>query len=401
MQGPGSALKRPLVPIAIKYLRPRTTDGFWDVIVDRCKAALARHVRHIGPGLWRIIHFDGEEYEIRLAFDQTPHSAVEQDALTDLNPTTGSAKPLQHGKIDLFEFLTQFEEIYYRKPREFEQRTSDLIVQCAKYQKEVLAHKLPASARAFDEDTLVAQLLRCFLISAELNTVNGWYTPLDFMDVGINNVMMRDEGDDDYWGLEPSITVQLLKPSGSAYKRMRKNTRGQHQSFSAILETAISNLQRLIFRRRPQDIPCLIYSLCLLALTVSALSMTHAPFLLPVKLAGEELDDTFQTLCDLYLFSLGHAHPLRDEVDMAAYASSVDDDPVSVKHFDALNRLWQQFGEWNPGLGIVSLHYILILLSQTVTTQDLWTETSTFRSTILLILTPIAGLLMIEIPLLF
>ncbi|KAL8627522.1 hypothetical protein Q9189_006786 [Teloschistes chrysophthalmus] len=303
------------------------------------------NVRHIGPGLWRILHPNGEEYRLRLAFDQTPHSAIEENALTDLNLTTGSAKPLQHGKVDLFEFLTQFEEIHSRKPRQWEHGTGDLIVQCAKYQKEILTHRPPASARAFDQDTLIAQLLRCFLLSAEINDVNGWYTPWGFMDNDFNVIVMRDEGEDDYWGLEPSITVQLFNTSGSGYKRTRRNTLGQHQSFSAILETAIANLQRLIFRRRPQDIPCLIYSLCLLALTVSALSVTHAPFLLPVKLAGEELDDTFQTLCDLYLFSLGHAHPLRDEVDMAAYASSVDDDPVSVKHFDALNRLWQQFGE--------------------------------------------------------
>ncbi|KAL8775902.1 MAG: hypothetical protein Q9194_003521 [Teloschistes cf. exilis] len=332
---------------------------------------------------------------IQLAFDQTPRSTIEEDALTDLNPTTGSAKPLQHRKIDIFEFLTQFEEIHSRKPRQWEQGTCDLIVQCAKYQSEILTHRPPASARAFDEDTLVAQLLRCFLLSAEINDVNGWYTPWGFMDDGSNNVVMRDEGQDKHWGLESSITVQLLNTSGSGYERMRRNTRGQHQSFSAVLKTAIANLQRLIFRRQPQDVPCLIYSLCLLALTVSALSVTHAPFLHPVKLAGEELDDTFRTLCDLYLFSLGYAHPLRDEVDMAAYASSVDDDPVSVKHFDALNRLWQRFGERKRGLDLNFLHYILIPLSQIVKTPDLRTETSTIRSITLLILTPIAGLLML------
>lgn len=130
-------------------------------------------MRHIGPGQWRIVHYDGEEYRIRLAFDQTHHSAIEKNALTDLIPTTGSAKPLQHGKIDILEFLTQFEEIYSRKPRQWEQGTCDLIVQCAKYQRGILTHRPPAAARAFDEDTLVAQLLRCFLLSAEINDVNG------------------------------------------------------------------------------------------------------------------------------------------------------------------------------------------------------------------------------------
>lgn len=302
-------------------------------------------MHHVGPGQWRILHEDGQGYRIQLAFDQTSHSVIEENALTDLNPTTGSGIPLKHGTTDLSEFLTQFEEVEYRRPHYWEPGTYHLIVQCAKYQREILAHKPPASASAFDENTLIAQLLRCFLISHEIADVNGNYTPLGFMEDDSEVTVITDEGFDDYWGLEPAITVRIDDTSSSGERKRHRDAKGHNHAFPAILKKAIANLQRLIFRRQPQDIPCLIYSLCLLALTVSALTTTHAPFLIPVKVAGDELDDIFRTLCDLYLFSLGHVHPLRDEVDMVAYVSLVDNDPVPVKHFDALNRLWQQFGE--------------------------------------------------------
>ncbi|KAL8687497.1 MAG: hypothetical protein Q9218_006347 [Villophora microphyllina] len=318
----------------------------------------ALDVRHVGPGLWRIHHDAGEEYNIRLAFDVTPRSTIEEATLTDLNPTTGSAIPLRQEKLDLFEFLKQFQEIETRNPRQWETETCELIVQCATYQQEILIQKSPLSTHAFDQATLVAQLLRCFLVSFEISDANSYYTPHGFMSGGSNIEVMRDEGNDDYWGLQSSVTVERIRLPSSRGKDRQRSTWEQHQGFLPTLKKAIANLQRLIFRCQPQDIPCLIYSLCLLALTLSALSTPHAPFLVPVKTAAKGLGNTFETLCDLYCFSsVVFQHPLKNEVDLAAYALSVDHDPIAVKHFEALNQLWQKFDPDDEGIVLRGFHY--------------------------------------------
>lgn len=295
-------------------------------------------VRHVGPGQWRIWHDDGEEYSVRLAFDHTAPAKLQERALTDLGSAADSSTSPAHAKRVLFQFITQFEEIETRRPHEYELGTCEIIAQSAQYQKEILVQRSPIPAAEFDEIIVIAQLLRCLLISSEISDVNGNYT--DFMD-GSDIHVLRPEGEDAYWGLESSITIQRYNDDD----RGRDHQIWKHcKGLPAILKKAIGNLQHLMFRRRPRDLPCLIYSFCLLALIVSSLR-TLAPFMAPISPAADELDAILQTLCDLYLFCSGNVHPLVDDIDLSRYTSLSEDDTVAIKHFQSLNQLWREFGK--------------------------------------------------------
>ncbi|KAL9019307.1 MAG: hypothetical protein Q9185_003385 [Variospora sp. 1 TL-2023] len=100
-------------------------------------------------------------------------------------------------------------------------------------------------------------------------------------------------------------------------------------------------MQRVIIRRRPQDLPHLLYSLCLLALIRSCLQPS-AQFLTPILEAGDEIEEILRTFCKLYLLCSDDTHPLTEHFDPAKYAKTVNNDPVAVQHFDILNRLWKE-----------------------------------------------------------
>lgn len=46
-------------------------------------------------------------------------------------------------------------------------------------------------------------------------------------------------------------------------------------------------------------------------------------------------------------------HPLTENVDLSAYAKSVDSDRTAVKHFKALNELWGEVGKYNMNIILV------------------------------------------------
>ncbi|KAL8725004.1 MAG: hypothetical protein Q9166_007627 [cf. Caloplaca sp. 2 TL-2023] len=298
-------------------------------------------LQHLGPGQWRIWHDDGVIYNLNLKFHHTPYDIVKKRTLVDLDPRFDYRNMPMRSINFLFVFLNQFEEFDARCPNWHESGTECLINQCAQYQKDILVRESPILPDQFDQVTLVAMLLRCLVMSLDISKVDGNYSRLCVLD-GPGVLEMRPEEDSDYWGLSPAITIQRIDRPSNQRKNMRASN--SPESLPVILTKAVATAQHIISRRRPQDFPCLIYCLCLLNLIAGALR-TEAEFMSPVGPAKDMLYDILYTLCDLYTFCSGDVHPLMEDIDISAYQVLADNDPIAVRHFEALSQLWKEAGE--------------------------------------------------------
>lgn len=259
----------------------------------------------------------------------------------DLDSTVDSYyRPQQSGQL-LFGFLGQFAEVESRWRNQYEHGTLELLRQCAEYQQEILRRHPTIPADEFDQFTVIVALLRCVVITHQLIEVDGSYLRSWPVDDGSVHVFL-DEGLHGYYGLQSLITVQKIprteEPDADAAIRERP------QGLPITLKRAIGSLQRLLFRRRPHDLPCLIYSLCLLAIVRGNLRPL-ADFMSPVTEAGDEVDGILQRLCDLYLYCSDGIHPLTEHYNASQYGAKVDRDPIAVRHFHILHRLWEHMGE--------------------------------------------------------
>lgn len=260
----------------------------------------------------------------------------------DLDPTVNFLDRPDESRTLLLEFLDQFEEIESRWQNVYESGTSMLIIHSARLQREILAHNENVlSDNTISQSTLVAALLRCLVVSHDIADVDSNWSRNTVIPSSAVHVI-RHEGHYDYWGLVPSLTVRRIR--GSHRRREENQMRRYPRGLPAILEKAIGVIQRIMFGRRPHDVPCLIYSLILLALIAQALQPI-AEFMTPVDEAGQEVKESLRTLCDLYLFCFGSLHPFAEPYDRAMYAVMVDNDRIAVRHFHILNSLWEQAGK--------------------------------------------------------
>ncbi len=261
--------------------------------------------------------------------------------MTDLDPTVDSYHRPQQSRQLLFDFLGQFDKAESRWPKWYEHGTYELLRQCAQYQQDMLRRDPTIPADEFNHSTIIVALLRCVVITHQLSEVDGYYSSSWPVDDGSVHVF-RDEGLHGHFGLQPLITVQKMPRAekSAADAAIRERARG----LPTTLKRAIGSLQRLLFSRRPHDLPCLIYSLCLLALVRGNLRPL-ADFMSPVNEAGDEVADILQRLCALYLYCSDDIHPLTEHYNASQYAAKVDNDPIPVRHFGVLHQLWEDMGE--------------------------------------------------------
>ena len=241
---------------------------------------------------------------------------------------------------ELLKFLAQFETIKSRWRNQFEEGTYNLIANGARYQRDLLnLHPhLPVDER--HQLTLVATLLRCLVMSNQVfDLENNWSNLMVIDESDILEV--RSEGTSDYWGLESTITVQ--RHPASSRRSIHDQVRRYPQGLPVTLKGAVRIMQQMMFKRRPQDFPCLIYSLSILDLVAHALR-PRAPFFEPIVEGGHGTLAILETLCDLYLLCSDNVHPLCQEFDISRYRALVDNDPIAVDHFSTLHQLWEYNG---------------------------------------------------------
>lgn len=253
---------------------------------------------------------------------------------------------LEQSKSRLLNFLNQFENVQDRWRNKHETGTFLLIASAARYQKELLAPYTRISANKRDEATLIATMLRCLVMTDDIFAVEiNWSCSIDLIDNEIYE--LRPEGHTDYWGLEPAATVQRILAEPSPRSRRIEDQRRRkypQRGLPATMKKAIGTMQRVMFKRRPQDIPCLIYSLTLLDLITHSLKPT-AKFMAPITKAGNELLAILKTLCDLYLFCFNGVHPLSTGSCVSEYETLVSNHgTIEIEAFRALNQLWKDTG---------------------------------------------------------
>lgn len=264
---------------------------------------------------------------------------MENGTILDLD-TRDFSQHLEQSKSLLFKFIDQFEEVKTRWRNKYEEGTFLLIASAARYQKELLAPYTRVSADKQDEATLIATLLRCLVMADDIFAVDMYWSTLIILKKSEVREL-RSEANTDYWGLESSVTVQPIPRSSR--RSIQAQVRKYPQGLPTTLKRAIAVVQQVMFKRRPQDLPYLIYSLVLLDLIVLALQ-PWAKFMVPVAEAGDDVQGILKTLCDLYLFCSDNMHPLSEGFDISKYEALVDSDTIAVEHFQALNQRWKETG---------------------------------------------------------
>ncbi|KAL8669748.1 MAG: hypothetical protein Q9168_005676 [Polycauliona sp. 1 TL-2023] len=291
-----------------------------------------------------------------MAFANTPSDIVQKRTLVDLDPRLDFRNMPMRSINFLFNFLNQFEDLESRCLHRYESGTVRLLRQCADYQKDMLVRESPISPDQFEIVTLVAMLLRCLVMSQDIAEVEGNYSPLQFpndQDV----VEMRAEEDSDYFGLSSSITIERIpRATGSRKPRFGNESA---ENFPVLLTKAVTLTQQTIFRRRPRDVPGLVYCLCLMSLIAQPLR-PFAKFMSHIIPAGDAFYDVIYTLCELYTFCSTDVHPLKEEMDLATYTGYVNGDQTAIKYFNLLNELWSEAGKHIKKIETISYQSLII-----------------------------------------
>lgn len=115
-----------------------------------------------------------EVFEARISYVGVSESDAQESTVRDIADATSSPADFRHS---LCEFLSQFSTLSSRWVNYFETLTENFIDECAQFQKGHALRSTLLPTNLYDETTLIALSLRCFVISMEIDQVTGtWST---------------------------------------------------------------------------------------------------------------------------------------------------------------------------------------------------------------------------------
>ncbi len=262
-----------------------------------------------------------------MTYDTTSAKSI----FRDFRSVAGRVSALSQPAIPILDFLKQFDDVNSRWPNEYEQHTVSIIKRCATFQAALLSRKSPPLNTPSDELALIALSLRCLVLTHEVTLADGSLSIWAFED-GETSIRVDRVHDRDPF-IEISRSSKVSQASSITPKRKNE------ESLSSMLENLIQTTQRLMFRRKPQDWPLLLCTLCLLSMIKNNLD----PFTLwmrSLRPCSQAMSSVFSTLCSVFEICSKMLHPLSDDWNEDEYKLLVNDDALLVGIYQWMHDEW-------------------------------------------------------------
>jgi len=280
----------------------------------------------LGSGEW-FLRGAENTFRINMSYDSSAAKAV----FRDFKPTFERVTALSQPAILLFEFLEQFHEVNDRWMNCYSEFIADFLWECAIFQKKLLSRRSAMSADVSDESILIALSLRCLVLTHELFRVDVSLGGRAFEN-NETHYQLERLYDEDLW-----IETSRL-PSASQAVLVDSKQKAP-DSLSSILQGILQITQRLMFRRKPEDWPLLLCTLCLMRLIRDNLSPVSY-CMGSLKPASQAMHKAFSILCRLYDICAKGFHPFSNKWKREGYAALVENDEVLVGHSQRLHEMW-------------------------------------------------------------
>ncbi len=238
---------------------------------------------------------------------------------------------LSQPAIPLLDFLKQFDNVNSRWPGEYEQLTVSIIKRCATFQAALLSRKSPPPKTPSDEMTLIAMSLRCLVQTHEIFFAGGNLFIYAFED---GETLIRV---DRLYDHDPFLEVSRLSNVSQANSATPK--RKNEESLSSMLENLLQTTQRLMFRRKPQDWPLLLCTLCLLRL-IKKNFRSSSPWMSSLQPSSQAMSSVFSSLCSVFEICSKMLHPLSNDWNEGEYKLLVNDDALLVGILQWMHDEW-------------------------------------------------------------
>lgn len=244
----------------------------------------------------------------------------------------GEVSSSTQAEISILDFIEQFYDVDARWSETIT-HICELLKRCATLQANIVC-----KASKVTSGMLIALALRCLMLTREL-ALAGEHFDEYCDDEGFfpDEIPVKDRRCDGSI-IEISRLHTLEKDEGHTRDRIKKT------SISQSLEELLQYTQDLMMRRRPQDWPILLCTLCLLHLigrncgTLWYSLYWHHSNRSNVYL--ESFEEAYETLCSLFSITSKQLHPLCNKWNKEAYSRLVGGNDVLVGTFQWMNDHW-------------------------------------------------------------
>ena len=287
---------------------------------------------------------DEEGYRITLTIDYSQFS--EEDMLNfefrDMASIRNSTSKSE-SQDPLMEFLEQFDNFEHRC-RCFEPLTITIIKKAAQFQKDILSDMPVILSDLSTNDTVIALLLNCFVITHDIFTLLcycGIYAPAEN---DVYHVILPRAHRDEYDNLIPLLEVDRRRPTSKLPKCQTNSAWDLSRTVESTLQYAAQLLLKTMIRQDPRDLPKSLYALCIICVIRGNVEF-DATFI-SWKGPSNRADTLISDLCCLqYICSYG-GQPLTYCFDREAYVNLVGQNQIAIQHCYLLNKLWVEGGKF-------------------------------------------------------
>ena len=253
--------------------------------------------------------------------------------MRDCKFLAGESASSTQAELSALDFLEQFYDMDVRWPGTIAKQTSEFLSKCARLQASVVC-----KASKVSSEMLIALSLRCLTLTRELALVGECFDDY-YDDEGLfpDKIIVKDRVFDGST-IDISRLHSLDKDEG--HTRDRIKGKGISQSLEELLQLT----QNLIMRRKPQDWPMLLCTLCLLFMIASDCwrlsDSDYGGHAKPFEKYLESFDAVHSTLCSLSNITSKSLHPLCNKWNKEPYSRLVGGNDVLVGTFQWMHDRW-------------------------------------------------------------
>ena len=298
-------------------------------LVEEHRSSLKTTDVALGTGEWFLP--GGGSDHVKITHDTLSMPSI----IRDFVEVAGRVTSLSQPAIPLLDFLEQFHDIENRWPGHFDSRTRDcrdLIAKCAKFQT-ALIHDKPFSLETIPRGSLlIALTLRCLTLTREMPLLTASTLQYRGDSNGLSSWTVER-----IYDLNPIIELSDSPEESDLSSDMPDQSHGE--SISSMLEDLLSIIQTNMMRRKPQDWPALLFTLCLLCIIINCFGAND--FLADSFFDSfAALRDVFYILCDLFDITSKGFLPLQERWPKEAYSKLVNDEDHLVEAFQWVHDVW-------------------------------------------------------------
>jgi hypothetical protein len=305
--------------------------------IELCKQRTSANLDFIGiPGLgsndWLLPTKNEMALEIRPIY-QNPVLEIQD---IEINHLLGKTESRRYDAV--LAFVRQFYDINTKWDNCYEPLTMEIINQGIRVQECIMRRLRPSQYTRNpeplnDENLLIASALRVMALGHRIMDVCG-YLPNYSLKRFEETMFLEEETVPESY-VEPSYKI-------SVFHTFAADPGGV--DLSCMLQYIVETAQRMMLRQRPEDWPVIFHVLCILKLTSWKLDI-DIHYICSFK-GVKNLDETWDSLCRLYLASTRGCDPLVNDWDSGRYETLVGKGDYCVSWFEALSKLWVEGGTY-------------------------------------------------------